>query len=118
MTNPIQIKEKPVSQKNFYFDYLIYIVREKAKFILSLLKDKKKLKEERKKYSTWKSRIESVSSSGGISSDSWGGGSNWQSYGSTSSDGWASNKKKDDDEDDDDEDDDKKKEKEKKERRR
>ena len=29
-----------------------------------------------KKYSSWKSRIESVESSGGISSDNWGGSSN------------------------------------------
>ena len=66
-----------------------------------MLEDKKKFKEERKKYASWKSRIESVGSSGAISSDSWGGSSNWNSYGATSSEGWSSSKRKDDDDDDD-----------------
>lgn len=58
---------------------------------MDLLQDKKKLKDERKKYSSWKNRIESVgsdfSSGGTFSSDNWGG-----AYGSTSSDAYYSNK--------------------------
>ena len=61
-----------------------------------MLQDKKKLKEERKKYSSWKNRIESVgsdfSSSGTYSSDNWGG-----TYGSTSSDAYYSKKRDDSD---------------------
>ena len=60
------------------------------------------MKEERKKYSSWKSRIESVGSSGAVSSDSWGGSGWGNSYGNTSSDGWSSRKKKDEDDDDED----------------
>ena len=61
-----------------------------------MLQDKKKLKEERKKYSSWKNRIESVgsdfSSGGNYSSDNWGG-----TYGSTSSDAYYSKKRDDSD---------------------
>jgi hypothetical protein len=54
------IKEKLVK----YFN----IVREKSKFILSLLEDKEKLKDERKNFARWKARIEGVSNSGKITS--------------------------------------------------
>ena len=61
-----------------------------------MLQDKKKLKDERKKYSSWKNRIESVgsdfSSGGAYSSDNWGG-----TYGSTSSDAYYSKKRDDSD---------------------
>ena len=61
-----------------------------------MLQDKKKLKEERKKYSSWKNRIESVgsnfSSGGNYSSDNWGG-----TYGATSSDSYYSKKRSDSD---------------------
>ena len=55
----------------------IFIVREKARFIVSLIDDPKKLKEERKKYEGWKGRIEGVGSgsvsSSNYSSSSYGG---------------------------------------------
>ena len=88
------IKAKRVSKNKFNIFNIIYIniiVREKSKFIVDLLEDKKKLKEERKKYSSWKNRIESVgsdySSGGNFSSDNWGG-----AYGSTSSDAYYTKK--------------------------
>ena len=86
---------------------MLTIVREKAKFIVELIDSKKKLKEERKKYSSWKNRIEAVGSSGAVSSDNWGS----SSYGATSSEQWPSSYK---DRDDDDDDDDNKKKKRKK----
>jgi hypothetical protein len=88
-----QIKEKRVSRNKLIYIYIFFknIVREKSKFIVELLEDKKKLKEERKKYSSWKNRIESVgsdySSGGTFSSDNWGG-----AYGSTSSDAYYTKK--------------------------
>jgi len=67
--------ETSIANKEFNITY--------QKFIVDLLQDKKKLKDERKKYSSWKNRIESVgsdfSSGGTFSSDNWGG-----AYGSTS----------------------------------
>lgn len=44
------------------------IVREKSKTLIELIEDREKLKEERERYSKWKSRIEGVSSSGVMSS--------------------------------------------------
>ena len=78
------IKEKQV--KYFISKYL---VREKSKVIVTLLEDRKKLKEERENYAKWKNRIEAVGSDGkksGVSS------SNFTSsnvYGSTSSDNYG-----------------------------
>ena len=58
MMNLVRIKEKQVS-KNKNNILIYFIVREKSRFIVGLIEDKKKLKEERKRYSSWRSRIES-----------------------------------------------------------
>ena len=87
-----KIGEKLVSKsKNIIKKFLIFfinIVRNKAKYIFELLTDSFKLKDEKKKFSSWKSRIEGVGS-GGISSSSYskkGYGNDGASfYGSTSS---------------------------------
>ena len=84
-------------------------IREKSRFILSLINDNNKLKEERKKYDKWKSRIEGVGSGGAISSSDYSsnygsvGGSN---FGSTSSNNYSSKTKKDEVSDSDSDDDD------------
>ena len=88
-----KIKEKQVSKKIFnkiiFFNkkFFLIIVREKSKYIFDLLTDSFKLKEEKQKYSAWKSRIEGVGSNGSISNKSKDFGFDGiNSYGSTSSD--------------------------------
>ena len=83
-----QIKVKQVINYIYSLFILINIVREKSRFIVSLLENPQKLKEERKKYAGWKDRIQGVGkgvSSSDYSSSSYGsiGGGK---YGATSSD--------------------------------
>ena len=89
------IKVKQVINKIINLIYLIHIVREKSRFIVSLIDDPEKLKEERKKYSKWKGRIEGVG--GGVSSSSYSSGSYGSvgggSYGATSSEYYSSKSK-------------------------
>jgi hypothetical protein len=73
---------------NFLKSIIINIVRSKAKYIFELVTDSFKLKDEKKKFSAWKSRIEGVGS-GGVSSSSYNkksyGNDGASFYGSTSS---------------------------------
>jgi hypothetical protein len=55
--------DKGETSKNF-----VKIVREKSKFILGLLEDKNKIREEKEKFAKYKNRIEGVSSEGKIGS--------------------------------------------------
>jgi epsin len=88
-------------------------IREKAKYIFELVTDSFKLKDEKKKYSAWKSRIEGVGSGGSTSysnksnfgkdGGSYYGSTSSNSYGGTISKYYDRNKdKKDKDKDDDD----------------
>ena len=60
-------------------------IREKSRFIVDLIDNPQKLKDERKKYDGWKSRIEGVGSGGAMSSSNYSS-SSYGGYGSTSSD--------------------------------
>ena len=87
--------------------YFLNIVREKSRFIVSLIENPQKLKEERKKYAGWKGRIEGVG--GGVSSSSYSsgsygsiGGGNYSAtsseyYGENSNSHSKNNKKEEDD---------------------
>ena len=59
-----------VSIKIFYINNNYIIVRNKSKYLVELLSDSFKLKDEKKKFSSWKSRIEGVASEG-VSSSSY-----------------------------------------------
>ena len=59
-----------VSIKIFYINNNYIIVRNKSKYLVELLSDSFKLKDEKKKFSSWKSRIEGVTSEG-VSSSSY-----------------------------------------------
>ena len=70
---------------NFSFLYYLYaIVRNKSKCIVELLSDSFKLRDEKKKFSSWSNRIEGVAS-GGITSSSYKKKNDNGIYGSTSS---------------------------------
>ena len=113
MKKMVKIEEKQVRIKYYYKYYIFlsifHIVRNKAKYIFELLTDSFKLKDEKKKFSSWKTRIEGVGS-GGVSSSSYKGkkfGKDGASfYGATSSDSYGGSisiyhdRNKDDDEDD------------------
>ena len=81
-----QIKEKQVIKNLIFFNKII--VREKSRQILKLLDDDDKLKEERKNYSKWRSRIEGVGNDGTVNSNNNFGSVG--SYGATSSENYSS----------------------------
>ena len=65
----MELKEEiQVSDILLIFFNIFNLVRNKSKYLVELLSDSFKLKDEKKKFSSWKSRIEGVASEGVTSS--------------------------------------------------
>ena len=84
LTEAIQVSIKKIIYINNY-----NIVRNKSKYLVELLSDSFKLKDEKKKFSSWKSRIEGVASEGVSSSSYRKKKDDNNIYGSTSSESYG-----------------------------